>query len=303
MEVRLERTRRFSVYGVGREEDDWRSQIMAHAVLVLRTGDIATKAALSRTIGAAWAADRLGKDGAGLPGVSRGSLPPPAPCRAVPQPRVRGDGQPIVEGVKRLRLLHGICHAESYAIDLFWDAIARFGGDETLPREFFDDFVAAAAEEARHYTSWAERLAGLGCPYGSLPSHGGLWESAARTAGDAIARLAVIHCCHEARGLDTYHITKGKLERAGDAESLAVLEVNIREEVHHVRKGVKWLTFLAEQRGEDPRESFRGAIARHFDGELKPPFDAELRAQAGMPADWYCTPDARGGFLTGRRAA
>jgi uncharacterized ferritin-like protein (DUF455 family) len=77
-------------------------------------------------------------------------------------------------------LIHGIAHAESYAIELFWDCIARYC-DENLPREFYDDMVAIANQEANHFLSWYERLIELDCPYGSLWSHDGLWKSAEET--------------------------------------------------------------------------------------------------------------------------
>jgi uncharacterized ferritin-like protein (DUF455 family) len=34
------------------------------------------------------------------------------------------------------------------------------------------------------------------------PVHEGLWESATETNGSLLARLAVVHMVHEARGLD-----------------------------------------------------------------------------------------------------
>ncbi len=74
--------------------------------------------------------------------------------------------------------VHGIAHAESYAIDLFWDCIARFVHYD-MPREFYDDLVHIAGQEASHFMSWFERLERFGCPYGSLATHDGLWRSAA----------------------------------------------------------------------------------------------------------------------------
>jgi hypothetical protein len=58
-------------------------------------------------------------------------------------------------------ILHSLTHIESVAVDLAWDAIARFGNCDMgyqLPKEFFDDFVAVAEDEARHFRILAERL-------------------------------------------------------------------------------------------------------------------------------------------------
>ena len=98
--------------------------------------------------------------------------------------------------------IHGIANAESYAIDLFWDLIARFysykiaaKGAKTsvnlpaaqyLPVSFFDDMVFIATQEADHFLLWKNRLeAGYSCPFGSLHAHNGLWQSATLTAGSS----------------------------------------------------------------------------------------------------------------------
>ena len=86
--------------------------------------------------------------------------------------------------------LHGIAHAESWALELFWDVIARFH-HENMPTEFFDDMVRIAGQEAAHFNSWALRLEELNCPYGSLPTHNGLWRAAEATTGTYLSLLAV----------------------------------------------------------------------------------------------------------------
>lgn len=50
--------------------------------------------------------------------------------------------------------------------DLSWDIIARFG-DASLPRGFFDDFVAVAEEECKHHLLLKARTATLqsGCVF------------------------------------------------------------------------------------------------------------------------------------------
>lgn len=77
------------------------------------------------------------------------------------------------------------------------DIIARFGKAESMPREFFDDFVKVAQDEGRHFQLLATRLGELGSSYGALPAHDGLWDSAEATAHDLSARLVVEHCVHE----------------------------------------------------------------------------------------------------------
>ena len=37
----------------------------------------------------------------------------------------------------------------------------------------------------------------------------------------------------------------------------------------------------------DPKETFHALVRRYFHGALKPPFNAEKRAEAGIPPDFY----------------
>ncbi|KAJ7116099.1 hypothetical protein O6H91_Y568100 [Diphasiastrum complanatum] len=114
-----------------------------------------------------------------------------------------------------------------------------------MPREFFDDFVKVAREEGRHFTMLAARLEQLEAFYGSFPVHDGLWDSAASTANDLSARLAIEHCVHEARGLDVMPTTVSRFRNGGDNATAELLEsVVYPEEISHCAAGVKWFTFI-----------------------------------------------------------
>ncbi|KAH9568884.1 hypothetical protein CY35_03G102300 [Sphagnum magellanicum] len=138
----------------------------------------------------------------------------------------------------RQALLHSLVHTESWAIDLSWDIIARFGKAESMPREFFDDFVKVAQDEGRHFQLLATRLGELGSSYGALPAHDGLWDSAEATAHDLSARLVVEHCVHEARGLDVLPTTISRFRKGGDDLTADLLEsVIYPEEITHCAAG------------------------------------------------------------------
>jgi hypothetical protein len=59
-----------------------------------------------------------------------------------------------------------------------------------------------AEDESKHFSLLTTRLEELGSYYGAHTVHAGLWESALDTQDDLLARLAIIHLVHEARGLD-----------------------------------------------------------------------------------------------------
>jgi uncharacterized ferritin-like protein (DUF455 family) len=186
----------------------------------------------------------------------------------------------------RIALLHALAHIELNAIDLAWDIVARFH-DADLPRGFFTDWLGVAAEEAEHFALLSARLAVLGSFYGALPAHDGLWEAAAATAHDLIARLAVVPLVFEARGLDVTPDMTRRLERTGDLESAAILGRIYHDEIGHVAIGARWFNAICDRRGLDPEATFHDQVRRCFRGALKPPFNHAARDQAGIPAGFY----------------
>ena len=183
-------------------------------------------------------------------------------------------------------MIHAIAHIELNAVDLHWDIIARFT-DTPMPLGFYDDWVRAADEESKHFNLLADRLEAMGSHYGALPAHAGLWQAAEDTATDLEARLAVVPMVLEARGLDVTPDMIALFDRAADRESVDALSVIYAEEVAHVAYGAKWFHFLCGRHDHDPKDRFHALVRRHFRGSLKPPFNTEKRAEAGMPPDFY----------------
>lgn len=193
----------------------------------------------------------------------------------------------------RQAIVHSLAHTESWAIDLSWDIIARFGKQEAMPSEFFTDFVKVAQDEGRHFTLLAARLEEMGSFYGALPAHDGLWASAAATSKDLTARLAVEHCVHEARGLDVLPTTISRFRKGGDDTTADLLEsVVYPEEITHCAAGVKWFKYLCMRLVSDEEEDevikkFHAIVRTYFRGPLKPPFNEEARKAAVFGPRWY----------------
>jgi uncharacterized ferritin-like protein (DUF455 family) len=248
---------------------------------VLATADPAEKVRLTREAAEAWAVGRIVEIGAqGAP--DRPARPTrPELRRPADMPRRK---KRSLDG--RRAFLHAIAHIELNAVDLAWDIVARFA-NPTLPRRFYDDFVDTARDEADHFAMLDRRLRELGAAYGDLPAHDGLWEAAAATADDLAARLALVPMVLEARGLDTTPKAVAELEAAGDPESAAMLAKIGREEIPHVAAGVRWFAHLCRAAGHDPEARFHAIVRERFKGSLKPPFNDDARAQAGMLPGYY----------------
>ena len=255
------------------------------AVAVLNTSDGRAKTAYSRDFAAQWRAARQAGD---LPKIGA-ATPPDSPARPdAPQllnPRDvphRKPGTP--EG--RIALLHAVAHIELNAVDLHWDIIARFT-DTPMPIGFYDDWVQAADEESKHFNLMCDCLEAAGSYYGALPAHAGMWRAADDTRDDLFGRLAVVPMVLEARGLD---VTPGMIkifQQAKAKDAVAALETIYAEEVHHVAYGSKWFHYLCGRHEADPTPKFHALVRQYFHSDLRPPFNEEKRAEAGLPPDFY----------------
>lgn len=255
------------------------------AVDVLNTADGAAKTAISRQHAKTWFDAR--KAGTEIPiGSAKPPLRPARPEKPkLLDPRDVPRRRPgTVEG--RNAILHAVAHIELNAVDLHWDIIARFS-DVPMPMGFYDDWVKSADEESKHFNLICDSLKAHDSFYGAMPAHAGMWRAAEDTAEDLMGRLAVVPMVLEARGLD---VTPGMIDlfrKAKDTQTVDALNVIYAEEVAHVAYGSKWFHFLCGRHDLDPKGVFHDLVRRYFHSTLKPPFNEEKRAEAGLPPDFY----------------
>ena len=252
------------------------TSLFAAAARCLEASEPDDKLEASARAAADWRAGVLDWRGACDPPApdvpAKPALPRLVPPSAVPRRRL---GTPA----GRIAFVHALAHIELNAIGLAWDCVCRFRG---LPRAFYDDWVAVADDEARHFSTLRARLRDLGGEYGDLDAHDGLWEMAAKTAGDLAARLAMVPRVLEARALD---VTPGMIERlraAGDEPTAAILAVILEEEVAHVAAGSRWFRWECRRRGQDPDTEFQALVARYWRGPIRAPVNVAYRRRAGF---------------------
>ena len=250
--------------------------LFAAAQACLMACDPAEKVSETHRVAQMWREGRLAPD----------SAPPPEPIGEPGRPE-----RPRLVTPKELprrnpgtarghaALLHAICHIEFNAINLAWDAVYRF---RDMPREFYDDWVRIADEEATHFELLHRCLANIGYRYGDFTAHNGLWEMAQQTAFDPLVRMALVPRVLEARGLDVTPGIAEKLRARGDDCAVAALEIVLRDESGHVAAGSRWFRFLCERRGLEPESTFRELLSRYMSGRVKGPFHIEARRQGGF---------------------
>ena len=256
--------------------------IASAARAVLLTPDARAKAEAGRAAAAAWRAGEL-------------AMPEPLdlpdrPARPVEPPLLAPRGvrkRKITEApAGRIALLHALAHIELNAVDLAWDAVARFP-EAGFPRAYVDDWVRVADEESKHFLLLADRLEALGSRYGALPAHDGLWQAAAETMDDPLARHAVVPLVLEARGLDVTPAMIERLRAVGDGASAGILQVIYDDEIGHVAVGKRWFDHLCIQRALDPVSTWQAVVRARFRGGVKPPFNIPAREAAGFSAAFY----------------
>lgn len=259
------------------------------AIAALTSKDLDQKVALTRSLAWQWFNGNLAF------GANVGLKPPDRPGRPA-RPNLVPPRQLKKRSIRsqrgRIALLHAIAHIELNAVDLALDIIARFASGSSLskspiPRSFYDGWVRVAFEEAKHFSLLRVRLHALGADYGDLDAHDGLWEAAQSTGHDLTARLAIVPLILEARGLDITPTLLRQIEEVKDCETAAIFRIIYRDEQGHVAVGAKWFRFLCLREGVEPAATFQTLVRTHFRGPLKPPFNDQARAQAGLTPGFY----------------
>ncbi|MDP3168793.1 MAG: ferritin-like domain-containing protein [Polaromonas sp.] len=182
-------------------------------------------------------------------------------------------------------LLHAVTHIEFNAINLALDAAWRF---DHMPPAYYRDWLRVAAEEAQHFSLLRELLQTMGYNYGDFPAHTGLWDMTHKTAGDVLARMALVPRTLEARGLDATPAMQAKLRKVGTPDALAavaILDIILRDEIGHVAIGNHWYRHLCSERGLDPVATYAELAAAYGAPRLKGPFNFEARRAAGFDED------------------
>lgn len=182
----------------------------------------------------------------------------------------------------RAALLHALAHIECNAINLALDIVWRFVG---MPQQFYRDWIKVAQDEAYHFFLLNQHLHTLGYQYGDFAAHDGLWQMAEKTAGDLLARLALVPRTLEARGLDVTPAIRNKLQQADDHAAAAILDIILRDEIGHVAYGNHWFEYLCRVRGVVPQVCYRQLLRQYQAWPLRGPFNLPARQAAGFAAE------------------
>lgn len=251
--------------------------LFGRILAALLADDVAVKLASAGQLADAMRSGRLARHDEASPVLAVPDPGRPAQPTLLPPQQVPHRSMNTEEG--RAAMLHAIAHIEFCAINLALDAAYRF---RHLPDDYYQGWLAVAAEEAEHFSLIRRRLQAAGYDYGDFPAHAGLWELAARTADDALVRMALVPRLMEARGLDATPPILAKFAQVGDQDTVAALEVIIADEVGHVALGDRWFRYLCTERNLSPEPTYRQLLADYHAPKLRKPLNIEARLKAGF---------------------
>jgi len=201
-------------------------------------------------------------------------------CKIVPPakvPRRRG----FESNEKKAVLLHAIVHIEYSAIDLALDACYRF---RNLPREYYLDWLEVTEDEIRHFNLINTLLEKTGFKYGDFPVHNSLFEASCKTQ-DLLSRMAIIPRWYEANGLDANEKIIQKLKKHNNPfakEVIEALEIILKEEIPHVKKGDKWFKWECKRVHLEPTKTYFQIIDNFFKDWKKKDINVKARLKAGF---------------------
>lgn len=263
------------------------AELFSRALDSLHTADVDAKLAQVAALQHAWQRGEISHFQALTPPVAipiPGRPPRPEMVSAL---QVEKRKLSTVEG--RAALIHSLAHIEFNAINLALDALYRF---RDLPREFYDDWLRVAAEEAYHFSLLRAHLRTSGYDYGDFSAHNGLWDMAVSTAHDPMIRMALVPRVLEARGLDALPAIMHKLTSCGETTAADILAIILRDEIGHVAVGNRWYAYFCELRGLDPVATFRTLLREYKAPKLRDPLHTTARLAAGFtPAEMQMLED------------
>lgn len=167
-------------------------------------------------------------------------------------------GLSLPEG--QARLLHDLASIELQAMELAVRTLMEF---PEAPGEFREQLSEIAREEGLHLRLCLEGLESLGFPWGSFPTHLGLWQSVAGE-DSLLDRVLIVHRYLEGAGLDASDTILRRLSGVRSPALRGAIEVIRRDEVGHVEFGSRWYRRLLGESGGDPEVDFASRLSRLF---------------------------------------
>lgn len=151
------------------------------------------------------------------------------------------------------RLLHDLASIELQAMELAFRTLAEF---PAAPVEFRDELTKITLEEAKHLELCLHAMDDLDQPWGTYPTHLGLWQSVSST-DSLLDRVVIVHRYLEGSGLDASTQLRERLSAVTAAHIHKVVDIIATDEIAHVQFGSRWYREICRLEGVDPEKDFK----------------------------------------------
>jgi uncharacterized ferritin-like protein (DUF455 family) len=201
----------------------------------------------------------------------------------------------MAEPRNRAKLLHTFWHHELQAAELMCWAALRFADAEPA---FRLGLIGICQDEIRHMRMYQSHIEHLGFQVGDFPVRDWFWERVP-TCQTKVEFVALMGMGLEAANLEHTPRFAGWFERVGDLAGARLQHQVGREEVAHVRFGVRW---FKEWTGTDDFDSWQARLPKPLSPLLMrgKTVNREDRLRAGMSEafvdalrDWRPEPRGR----------
>jgi uncharacterized ferritin-like protein (DUF455 family) len=151
------------------------------------------------------------------------------------------------------RLLHDLASIELQAMELAFRTLAEF---PEAPAQFREELTVVALEEAKHLELCLHAMNDLGQPWGTYPTHLGLWQSVSST-DSLLDRIVIVHRYLEGSGLDASNHLRERLSGVTAAHVSKVVDIIATDEIAHVQFGSRWYREVCRLQNLDPEKDFK----------------------------------------------
>lgn len=183
---------------------------------------------------------------------------------------------------KRAACLHRFAGHELLAVEIMAHALTSF---PDAPKAFRLGIAHTLKEEQGHVRLYRERMQGLGIDFGDLPLYRHFWNHVLHLT-TPLSYISAVSLTFEMANLDFAPLYGKSFRHFGDEASASLMDQILRDEIHHVSFGWKWLQRWKGER--DPWEVWLDHLAPTLTPKRAKGFvlHKEARQKAGISEEW-----------------
>lgn len=178
--------------------------------------------------------------------------------------------------------LHRFAGHELLAVEIMAQALTAF---PEAPPAFRRGVAHTLKEEQGHVRLYMQRMEEMGCRFGDLPLYRHFWNHVPYLTSP-ICYVSVMSLTFEMANLDFAPLYRKSFDHFGDQKSSALMDQILRDEIHHVSFGWRWLQKLKGE--QDAWEAWTSSLNPKLNPSRAKGFvlHPEHRRKAGIPEDW-----------------